>query len=67
MQNLSKIIKEEYENIKELTDFEEGLTFAQHRLLELNTFKYEYLQCPFYNVAKEIEQFEDGELRTWAE
>lgn len=35
--NLSKMIQTEYDNIKELTDFEEGLRFALHRLLELKT------------------------------
>ena len=66
MQNLCKILKEEYDNIKELTDFEEGLTYAQHRLLELNTFKYEYLHNPFYASSKDIEQFTEPELREWA-
>lgn len=57
--NLCQIIKEEFDNIKELTDFEEGLTFAQHRLLELKTIKYEYLHCPFYATAGEVQQFEE--------
>ena len=63
--NLCQIVKEEFENIKELTDFEEGLTFAQHRLLELSTIKYEYLKNPFYDTASEVQQFEDQDLRDW--
>ena len=47
--NLCEIIKQETENIRELVDFEEGLSFAQHRLLDLITIKYTYLHNPFYN------------------
>ena len=55
LMNLSKVVKEEFDNIKELTDFEESLTYAQHRQLELNTFKFEYLHCPFYDSASEVQ------------
>ena len=61
--NLSKVLKEEFENIKELTDFEEGLTYAQHRLLEINMFKYLYLHSPFYDLTQEMQLFEIEELK----
>ena len=41
-------MKSEFENIKELTDMEEGLRFALHRLLDLKQMEYEYLKNPFY-------------------
>ena len=42
------MISTEYQNIKELTDFESGLKFALHRLLELKMLEFEYLKNPFY-------------------
>lgn len=35
LENLTQIIKQEYDNIKELTEMEDGLRFALHRLLDL--------------------------------
>ena len=46
------MIKTEYENIKELTDFEEGLRFAIHRLLELKMLQFEYLKNPYYTLSE---------------
>ena len=46
--NLSEMISTEYQNIKELTDFEPGLKFALHRLLELKMLEYHYLKNPLY-------------------
>ena len=46
------MIKAEYDNIKELTDFEEGLRFAIHRLLELKLLQFEYLYNPFYTLEE---------------
>ena len=48
IENLKKIVKSEFENISELTDMEEGLRFALHRLLDLKQMEYEYLKNPFY-------------------
>jgi hypothetical protein len=50
--NLSKMINSEYDTIKELTDFEEGLRFALHRLLELKTLQFEYLNNPYYTLSE---------------
>jgi hypothetical protein len=38
--NLSEMITREYQTIKELTDFEPGLKFALHRLLELKILEF---------------------------
>jgi len=35
IESLATIARDEYANIKELTDMEEGLRFALHRLLDL--------------------------------
>jgi len=46
-------------------DFEEGLNFAQHRLLDLITIKYTYLHNPFYNTAAQAADFPAQELKDW--
>lgn len=46
--NLSEMISTEYQNIKELTDFEPGLKYALHRLLDLKLLEYKYLKNPIY-------------------
>ena len=46
--NLLQIIEEQYANIKELTDFEPGLRFAIHRLLDLKQLQLHYLHNPWY-------------------
>ena len=48
IENLGQIVKEEFDNIKELTDMEDGLRFALHRLLDLKQIQYEYLKNPYY-------------------
>lgn len=57
------MIKREYQNIKELTDFEEGLRFALHRLQELKTLQLEYIKNPYYEF-KESEIQSLGEIAT---
>jgi hypothetical protein len=42
----------EYANIKELTDFEEGLRFALHSQLDLKFLQFEYLKNPFYSISE---------------
>ena len=54
IQNLVKIISLEYANIKELTDFEEGLRFALHSQLELKQMQYEYLKNPMYAQSENM-------------
>lgn len=49
--SMTQIIEQEYETIKELTDFEEGLGFAIHRLLELKQIQFNYLKNPFYEIG----------------
>ncbi|CDW83060.1 geranylgeranyl transferase type-2 subunit alpha [Stylonychia lemnae] len=46
--NLTKILNADIENIKELTDFEKGLRFAVQRLKDLVMLKHEFLANPFY-------------------
>ena len=48
IENLSEMIEREYQNIKELTDFEPGLKFALHRLLELKILEFQYIKNPLY-------------------
>ena len=59
IKNLSEMIQTEYQNIKELTDFEPGLKFALHRLLELKMLEFEYLKNPFYLFESSIEDNKD--------
>jgi hypothetical protein len=46
------MITREYQNIKELTDFEPGLKFALHRLLELKMLQFHYLKNPLYLFSR---------------
>ena len=55
MKNLSELLQQELLNIKELTDFEKGLQYAQLRQLEIVRLQYEYFANPFYNDLGSIE------------
>ena len=57
-------MKQQYANIKELTDFEKGLRFAMHRLMELKTIEYEYLKNPYYTEDSEGKESIKEEIET---
>ena len=59
IENLVKIISLEYQNIKELTDFEEGLRFALHSQLDLKHLQFEYLQNPLYTQIENSADHKD--------
>ena len=50
---LNSILDGELVNIRELTQFEEGLQFAQLRQFEILRAQYEYFANPFYNDLDE--------------
>lgn len=52
VENLGAMILREFQNIKELTDFEDGLRFALHRLQELKTLQFEFMKNPFYLLSE---------------
>lgn len=56
MKNLAEILKQEIDNLKQLTEFEEDLRYALLRLQELTRIQYEYLSNPYYSdVSSEFE------------
>mmetsp|Transcript_10042 Transcript_10042/g.16909 ORF Transcript_10042/g.16909 Transcript_10042/m.16909 type:complete len:96 (+) Transcript_10042:1184-1471(+) len=48
MANFSTVVEQELGNIRELTDFEEGLRFAMHREADLILLRFLYLCNPYY-------------------
>lgn len=66
--NLAEIMTQEYSNIKELTDFESGLRFAIHRLLDLKQLELKYLLNPWYPNNSELSvQDLDKDIRSLVE
>ena len=51
--NLLTILSQEYNTIKELTDFEKELRFALLRQVELQQLEYEYKDNPYYKVVSD--------------
>ena len=66
--NLAEIMTQEYCNIKELTDFESGLRYAIHRLLDLKQLELKYLLNPWYPTNSELSvQDLDKDIRSLVE
>ena len=68
--NLVQVAQQEHATIKELTDFEQGLQFATHRMLDLKQLLFNYTQNPCYQdkVSFEGSQDElDSEIRELVE
>ena len=55
IKNLEQILTKEVTVIKDLTDFEQGLRFAIHRLLDLKQMQLNYLMNPWYAKNEEYD------------